>query len=105
VVSYSVNQRTQEIGIRVALGARAGNVASLVLREGLLLAGIGVVIGLAGALALTRVLRSLLFEVTPTDPLTLFTVSCLLLIVSAVAIAVPVRRAMSVDPMVALRHE
>jgi predicted permease len=105
VVSYSVNQRTQEIGIRVALGARAGNVANLVLREGLLLAGIGVVIGLAGALALTRVLRSLLFEVTPTDPLTLFTVSCLLLIVSAVAIAVPARRAMSVDPMVALRHE
>jgi putative ABC transport system permease protein len=105
VVSYSVNQRTQEIGIRVALGARAGNVVSLVLREGLLLAGVGVLIGLAGALALTRVLRSLLFEITPTDPLTLFTVSSLLLIVSAVAIAVPARRAMSVDPMVALRHE
>jgi putative ABC transport system permease protein len=105
VVSYSVNQRTQEIGIRVALGARAGKVASLVLREGLLLAGIGVLIGLAGALALTRVLRSLLFEVTPTDPATLFAVSCLLLIVSAVAIAVPAHRAMGVDPMVALRHE
>jgi len=70
-----------------------------------LLAGIGVVMGLAGALALTRVLRSLLFEVTPTDPITLFTVSSLLLIVSGVAIAVPARRAMSVDPMVALRHE
>jgi putative ABC transport system permease protein len=105
VVSYSVNQRTQEIGIRVALGARAGNVANLVLREGMLLAGIGVVLGLAGALALTRVLRSLLFEVTPTDPMTLFTVSSLLLIVSGVAMAVPARRAMSVDPMVALRHE
>ena len=105
VVSYSVNQRTAEIGIRVALGARARNVASLVLREGLLLAGIGVIVGLAGAFALTRVLQSLLFEVTPTDPLTLFTVSCLLLIVSAVAIAVPTRRAMRVDPMVALRHE
>jgi predicted permease len=105
VVSYSVNQRTQEIGIRVALGARASNVASLVLREGMLLAGIGVVIGLAGALALTRVLRSLLFEVTPTDPATLLTVSCLLLIVSAFALAVPARRAMGVDPMVALRHE
>jgi len=105
VVSYSVNQRTREIGIRVALGARAGNVAGLVLREGMLLAGIGVVLGLAGALALTRVLRSLLFEITPTDPLTLFTVSWLLLIVSAVAIAAPARRAISVDPMVALRHE
>jgi len=105
VVSYSVNQRTQEIGIRVALGARAANVAGLVLREGMLLAAIGVVIGLASTLALTRVLRSLLFEVSPTDPLTLFTVSCLLLIVSAVAITVPARRATTVDPMRALRHE
>jgi CubicO group peptidase (beta-lactamase class C family) len=92
VVSYSVSQRTQEIGIRVALGARAGDVSRLVLREGLLLGGLGVAVGLAAALASTRVLESLLFEVTPTDPVTLGAVAGLLLAV-AVAATVCGRRA------------
>jgi predicted permease len=102
VVSYSVSQRTQEIGIRVALGARAADVSRLVLREGLLLGGLGVAVGLAAALASTRVLRSLLFEVTPTDPLTLGAVAGLLLAVALAATLWPARRATKVDPMVAL---
>jgi putative ABC transport system permease protein len=105
VVSYSVSRRTQEIGIRVALGAGRADVSRLVLREGLLLGGLGVALGLAGALACTRVLRSLLFEVTPTDPVTLATVACLLLAVVAAATLLPARRATKVDPMVALRYE
>jgi putative ABC transport system permease protein len=105
VVSYSVSRRTQEIGIRVAMGASGADVASMVLREGLLLAGVGVLIGLAGALALTRVLTSLLFEVTPTDPVTLASVSCLIFVVAAVAAFLPARRATRVDPMTALRYE
>lgn len=105
VVSYSVSQRTQEIGIRVALGARAGDVSRLVLREGLMLGGIGVAVGLAGAMACTRVLSSLLFEVTPTDPATLSFVAGLLLTVSLAAALLPARRATRVNPVVALRHE
>jgi putative ABC transport system permease protein len=105
VVSYSVSQRTQEIGIRVALGAGSLDVSRLVLREGLLLGGIGVAVGLAAALASTRVLGSLLFEVTPTDPLTLGAVACLLLGVALAAAVIPARRATKVDPMVALRYE
>jgi len=105
VVSYSVSQRTQEIGIRVALGARSGDVSRLVLREGLLLGGLGVGVGLAAALASTRVLRSLLFEVAPTDPVTLGAVACLLLAVALAAALWPARRATKVDPMVALRYE
>ncbi|MGA2738426.1 MAG: ABC transporter permease [Bryobacteraceae bacterium] len=105
VVSYSMSQRTQEIGIRVALGAGAGDVSRLVLREGLLLGGLGVAVGLAAALASTRVLESLLFEVTPTDPLTLGGVAGLLLAVAIAATLWPARRASKVDPMVALRYE
>jgi putative ABC transport system permease protein len=105
VVSYSMSQRTQEIGIRVALGAGAGDVSRLVLREGLLLGGLGVAVGLAAALASTRVLESLLFEVTPTDPLTLGGVAGLLLAVAIAATLWPARRATKVDPMVALRYE
>jgi putative ABC transport system permease protein len=105
VVSYSVTQRTQEIGIRVALGARSADVSRLVLREGLLLGGLGVAVGLAAAVASTRVLRSLLFEVTPTDPLTLGAVAGLLLAVALAATLWPARRATKVDPMVALRYE
>jgi putative ABC transport system permease protein len=105
VVSYSVSQRTQEIGIRVALGARAGDVSRLVLREGLLLGGLGVAVGLAAALASTRVLESLLFEVTPTDPVTLGAVAGLLLAGAVAATLWPAHRASKVDPMVALRYE
>jgi ABC-type antimicrobial peptide transport system permease subunit len=105
VVSYSVTQRTQEIGIRVALGAGSADVSRLVLREGLLLGGLGVGVGLAAALASTRVLESLLFEVTPTDPLTLGSVAGLLLAVALAATLWPARRATKVDPMVALRYE
>jgi putative ABC transport system permease protein len=105
VVSYSVSQRTNEIGIRVALGARSADVVRLVLREALALAGIALGLGLAGSLALSRVLQTLLFEITPTDPTTLSSVCCVILAVSALAAVLPARRAMRVDPMVALRYE
>jgi putative ABC transport system permease protein len=105
VVSYSVSQRTQEIGIRVALGAHAADVARIVLREAVLLSGIAVVIGLAGALVLTRLLQSLLFEITPTDPTTLAVVSAAILGVAMVSAFLPARRAMRVDPIIALRYE
>jgi len=105
VVSYSVGQRTQEIAIRVALGARSGDVSRLVLGEGLVLGGMGVATGLAAALAATRVLGSLLFEVTPTDPATLGVVASLQLAVALAATVLPARRAAKVNPMAALRHE
>lgn len=105
VVSYSVTQRTQEIGIRVALGARAGDVIQMVLQEAVLLAGVAVVLGLSGAFALTRLLQSLLFEVTPTDPVTLGVVATAVLFVAVASAFVPVRRAVRVNPMIALRHE
>jgi putative ABC transport system permease protein len=105
VVSYSVAQQTHEIGVRIAVGATRGDIAAMVLKEGLLLAAIGLVVGLAGVFAMTRFLRTLLFEITPTDPGTLLLVTGLLLMVTAVAIAIPLRRATRVDPMVALRYE
>jgi ABC-type antimicrobial peptide transport system permease subunit len=105
VVSYSVGQRTQEIGIRVALGARATEVARMVLGEALLLSGIAVVIGLAAAFALTRLLQTLLFEISATDPATLAAVSVGVLAVAVLSAILPARRAMRVDPMVALRYE
>ena len=105
VVSYSVSQRTQEIGIRVALGARSADVLRLVLREGLLLGGLGVAVGLATAVVSTRLLRTLLFEVTPTDPATLGAVAGLILVVAVGAALWPARRAARVDPTVALRYE
>lgn len=105
VVSYSVTQRTQEIGIRVALGARAGDVIQMVLQEAVLLAGVAVVLGLSGAFALTRLLQSLLFEVTPTDPVTLGVVATAVLFVAVTSAFVPARRAVRVNPMIALRHE
>jgi predicted permease len=105
VMSYAVTQRTHEIGIRMALGARSRDVRRLVLKQGLGLTLLGVVIGLAGALSLTRVLKTFLFQVSATDPLTLAVVSLLLILIALLACLLPVRRAMAVDPMVALRYE
>jgi putative ABC transport system permease protein len=105
LMAYSVQQRTHEIGIRMALGARAINVLLLVLREGLSLAVAGIVLGVLGATWLTQAIKSLLFRVGPNDPLTLAFVGALLLFVAAAATYVPARRATKVDPIVALRYE
>ena len=105
VMSYAVTQRTQEIGIRMALGANGIDVVKLVLRNGLTLVIIGVVIGLAGAVALTRLMVTLLFGVTPTDALTIGVVSGVLVAVALLACFIPARRAAKVDPLVALRYE
>jgi putative ABC transport system permease protein len=105
VISYSVAQRTNEFGIRMALGAGRGDVLRLVLRQGggILLGGLA--LGLAGALALTRTIAGLLFEVKPSDPLTFAAVAVLLTGVGLAAIAAPARRATRVDPLTALRYE
>jgi len=105
VISYSVAQRTQEIGIRRALGAGTGSVMRLVVAQGMGLAAIGIAIGLVGALAATRLLQTLLFGVTPTDPVTFGGVAVVLSAVAFVASYWPARRAARVDPMEALRHE
>jgi putative ABC transport system permease protein len=105
LISYSVAQRTREIGIRVALGARPRQVLAPVVREGLLLAGAGLAIGLAGALAAARVLARFLFGVSATDPITFAAVSAVLLAVALLASYIPSRRALRVDPAIALRAE
>ena len=104
-MSYSVAQSVHDMGIRRALGASAWDVLRLVLRKAILLTGAGLLVGLAGALALTRVLSSLLFHVTATDPWTFAAVSLLLAFVALVAAFIPARRATKVDPVVALRCE
>jgi len=105
VISYSVAQQTREIGIRMALGAQAGHVMRMVIRRGMLLVLIGIGIGLAGALAVTRVMQTLLFGVSVTDPLTYFSVALLLAAVALLACYIPARRATKVDPLMALRYE
>jgi putative ABC transport system permease protein len=105
VMAYAVAERTREIGIRMALGASSGNVLNLVVRRAFVLVGIGLVLGLGGAFALTRVIASALWEVKATDPVTYGTVSLLLVVVALCACLVPTQRAVSVDPTVALRHE
>jgi putative ABC transport system permease protein len=105
VLSYLVTQRTREIGIRVALGAGRGSVVGLIIRQAVLLAIVGIVIGVGGAVGLSRLLQTMLFELSPTDPLSFVLVSAGLLLVAIVAAWWPARRAVAVDPLTALRAE
>jgi putative ABC transport system permease protein len=105
VMAVSVAQRTHELGIRVALGAQRRDVIALVLGQGVKLLGIGITLGLVGALALTRVLTTLLYEVKPTDLLTFLATPVLLTVVAILACWLPARRAAGVDPLTALRYE
>jgi len=105
VIAHGVTERTHEIGVRIALGAERGDVMRLLLGQGLVLAGFGIAVGIAGALALTRLLAGYLYRVHPTDPIALGSTALLLGAVAMLASYIPARRATKVDPMVALRHE
>jgi putative ABC transport system permease protein len=105
VMTYAVLQRTSELGLRIALGAPAGNIMGLVLKQGMKLAALGIFLGLIGAVGMTRWLASLLYGVTATDPLTFLLIALLPLVVTTLACWIPARRATKVDPLVALRYE
>jgi ABC-type antimicrobial peptide transport system permease subunit len=105
VLAYTVTQRQREIGVRIALGARQLDVMRLVVGHGMKLTLVGVGVGLAGSLALTRLLSTLLFEIKPTDTVTFASVTFLLVVVALLASVIPARRAMKVDPIEALRNE
>jgi ABC-type antimicrobial peptide transport system permease subunit len=104
-MSYAVARRTNEIGIRIALGAFPANVVRMVMREVSLLIALGVGVGLAAAMATTRLVGALLFELSPTDPLTIALATLLMIVVAALAGYLPARRASRIDPMDALRYE
>jgi ABC-type antimicrobial peptide transport system permease subunit len=105
VISYMVSERTHEIGIRMALGAEGRSILRMVLRQGLGLALAGAVVGLIGALIVSNLMSGLLYGVRPTDPLTFAGVTVLLICVAVLACYIPARRALRIDPLVALRHE
>jgi ABC-type antimicrobial peptide transport system permease subunit len=105
VISYGVTHRTPEFGLRMALGGHRGNILCLVLGQAARLVGMGLLLGIGGALALTRTLESLLYEVEPTDPLTFSLVTALMIVTTLGACLIPALRATRIDPMVALRYE
>jgi putative ABC transport system permease protein len=105
VTAYTVTQRTQELGIRLALGAQVRDILKMILGQGMIVIGIGLVIGLAAAVALTRLMRSLLFGIGETDPVTFGAITLVLLLVALAACYLPARRAAKVDPLIALRYE
>ena len=104
VISYGVIQRTHEMGIRMALGAQRSDVLKLVLRQAMIVVLVGVGIGLLGSWALTRLMKSLLFNVSVTDPLTFAGIAVLMILIALLACLIPATRATKVDPLVALRH-
>ena len=105
VMAYSVTERTMEIGVRMALGARSDQVSWLILKRGLWQLALGLTLGLAGAFGLSRVLRGILVQTTPTDPATFVAITALLMCVAVAACVLPARRATRVDPLIALRTE
>jgi ABC-type antimicrobial peptide transport system permease subunit len=105
ILSYAVASRTNEIGIRIALGARTREVVSLIFREALLLVAIGIVAGIPAVFVVARFAQTLLFDLSPTDPVSLILAGFLLLVVGVVAAYLPARRATRIDPLVALRYE
>jgi ABC-type antimicrobial peptide transport system permease subunit len=105
VLNYDVSQRTREIGIRGAIGATRAQIVQMILRQGLAKAGLGLAVGLVGAVFFTRLLRNMLFDISPTDPVAYGAVTALLLLVALAASWLPARRAAKVDPVIALRAE